>query len=30
VWRQDAPGVWRVVFDRGEAVCDCEKNEKKP
>ena len=20
VWRQDAPGVWRVVFDRGEAV----------
>jgi ketosteroid isomerase-like protein len=25
VWRQDAPGVWRVVFDRGEPVCDCEK-----
>jgi ketosteroid isomerase-like protein len=25
VWRQDAPGVWRVVFDRGEAVCDCAK-----
>jgi ketosteroid isomerase-like protein len=21
VWRQDAPGVWRVVFDRGEPVC---------
>jgi uncharacterized protein (TIGR02246 family) len=20
VWRQEAPGVWRVVFDRGEAV----------
>lgn len=25
VWRQDAPGVWRVIFDRGEPVCDCEK-----
>lgn len=25
VWRQEAPGVWRVVFDRGEPVCDCEK-----
>jgi hypothetical protein len=25
VWRQDAPGVWRVVFDRGEPVCDCAK-----
>lgn len=20
VWRQEVPGVWRVVFDRGEAV----------
>lgn len=20
VWRQDAPGVWRVVFDRGETL----------
>lgn len=20
VWRQEAPGVWRVVFDRGEAA----------
>ncbi len=20
VWRQEAPGLWRVVFDRGEAV----------
>jgi ketosteroid isomerase-like protein len=26
VWRLEAPGVWRVVFDRGEAVCErCEK-----
>jgi ketosteroid isomerase-like protein len=22
VWRQESPGVWRVVFDRGEPVCD--------
>lgn len=20
VWRQEAPGVWRIVFDRGEAL----------
>jgi ketosteroid isomerase-like protein len=23
VWRQEAPGVWRVVFDRGDPPCDC-------
>lgn len=23
VWRQESPGVWRVVFDRGENVCEC-------
>ena len=23
IWRQEAPGVWRVVFDKGEGVCDC-------
>ena len=23
IWRQDAPGVWHIVFDRGSAVCDC-------
>jgi ketosteroid isomerase-like protein len=22
VWRQEAPGVWRIVFDRGESICD--------
>jgi ketosteroid isomerase-like protein len=22
IWRQEAPGVWRVVFDKGEAVRD--------
>ena len=21
VWRQEAPGVWKVIFDRGEPVC---------
>jgi ketosteroid isomerase-like protein len=26
VWRQEAPGVWRVIFDRGEPVCE----DKKP
>ena len=26
VWRQESPGVWRVVFDRGEPVCEpCAK-----
>jgi ketosteroid isomerase-like protein len=22
IWRYEAPGVWRIVFDRGETVCD--------
>lgn len=25
VWRQEAPGVWRIVFDKGNDVCDCPK-----
>jgi ketosteroid isomerase-like protein len=25
VWRLDAAGKWKVVFDRGEEVCDCKK-----
>lgn len=25
VWRQEAPGKWRIVFDKGEKVCDCPK-----
>lgn len=25
IWRQDAPGQWRIVFDRGSEVCDCKK-----
>jgi ketosteroid isomerase-like protein len=23
VWRQEAPGQWKIVFDKGETVCDC-------
>jgi ketosteroid isomerase-like protein len=25
VWRQETPGQWRIVFDRGWPVCDCKK-----
>jgi ketosteroid isomerase-like protein len=25
VWRLDAAGKWKIVFDRGEEVCDCKK-----
>ena len=25
IWRQEAAGVWKIVFDRGERVCDCAK-----
>ena len=25
IWRQEAPGLWRIVFDRGSSVCDCKK-----
>lgn len=25
IWRQEAPGQWRIVFDRGVEVCDCKK-----
>lgn len=25
VWRLEAPGKWRIVFDKGERVCDCKK-----
>ena len=23
IWRLEAPGVWRVIFDKGDAECDC-------
>jgi ketosteroid isomerase-like protein len=25
IWRQEAPGRWKIVFDRGWEVCDCKK-----
>lgn len=25
IWRLEAPGRWRIVFDRGNDVCDCKK-----
>lgn len=25
IWRMEAPGVWRIVFDKGNEVCDCPK-----
>jgi ketosteroid isomerase-like protein len=24
IWRLEAPGVWRIVFDAGSDACDCE------
>lgn len=25
IWRMESPGVWRIVFDKGNPECDCEK-----
>ena len=25
IWRLEAPGVWKVIFDRGNDQCDCPK-----
>ena len=25
IWRLEAPGVWRIVFDKGNDLCDCGK-----
>lgn len=24
IWRLEAPGVWRIVFDKGNENCDCK------
>lgn len=24
IWRLEAPGVWRIVFDKGNDECDCK------
>jgi ketosteroid isomerase-like protein len=29
IWRQEAPGVWRIVFDKGSPACDCEAAPKR-
>jgi len=23
IWRLEAPGQWRIVFDKGSAACNC-------
>jgi len=30
IWRQESPGVWRVIFDKGNDVCDCAKGPAQP
>jgi ketosteroid isomerase-like protein len=25
IWRLEAPGVWRIVFDKGNDACDCAR-----
>ena len=25
IWRLEAPGQWRIIFDKGNDVCDCPK-----
>jgi uncharacterized protein (TIGR02246 family) len=30
IWRLEAPGRWRVVFDRGDQPCDCKAKIDKP
>ena len=27
IWRRDAEGVWRVVFDKGCPACPCEPSQ---
>ena len=26
IWRLQAPGQWKIVFDKGCDVCDCAKH----
>ncbi|MGJ7916633.1 YybH family protein [Massilia sp. LXY-6] len=30
IWRLEAPGRWRVVFDRGEQPCNCKPKVNTP
>ena len=25
IWRLETPGTWRIIFDKGNEVCDCPK-----
>ena len=25
IWRLEAPGTWKIIFDTGNEVCDCPK-----
>lgn len=28
VWRQEMPGLWRIVFDKGQEVCGCKPDRQ--
>ena len=30
IWRQEAPGVWRIVFDKGNEACKCATGASAP
>lgn len=30
IWRREAPGRWRVVFDKGSSVCECDGAPTSP
>jgi ketosteroid isomerase-like protein len=30
IWRLEAPGRWRIVFDRGEQLCNCKPKVDTP
>jgi len=30
VWRQEAPGKWRIVFDKGQEICNCKREPDQP